>query len=135
MRSKDSLNVLLVDDNPDVISCLSCSLEIFGIHVTACNDPLEVIGNYASSNYDAHVIDVWMPKMSGFDLARAIWKQNPTAQVCFLSAFEIDMSIAQELFGQVRSDCMLGKPIAATELSSHLWSHCEVEQKRTLIVE
>jgi DNA-binding response OmpR family regulator len=98
-------------------------LEREGFQVDAFNDPYDALASYKSKTYEFHVLDVRMPGMSGFALARKIWEQDPTAQVCFLSAFEIYENEARMVFKDFNTQCFVKKPITPTTLSNHLKMH------------
>src|SRR5438105_11564867 len=115
--------VLLVDDNPDITTVLKTGLHTHGINVDAFNDPKQVIANYTSGRYGCCVIDIRMPEMSGFELARWIWKREPEANVCFLSAFEIYKPEAEKMFPSLKTFCFVKKPITPSELATHNRSH------------
>jgi DNA-binding response OmpR family regulator len=64
-----------------------------------------------------------MPEMSGFELARKLWRKNEKLQVCFLSAFEINAREAMTTLPSLKSHCFLRKPLAPSELARHIEKH------------
>ena len=115
--------LLLVDDDKDITITMKRGLESHDFVVTAFNDPAKAIAEYSPNQYDFHVLDIRMPGVSGFDLARQIWQQDPEAQVCFLSAFEIYEDEAAKVFKGLNSRCFVKKPITASALATHLQAH------------
>ena len=115
--------VLLVDDEPDNTATLKKGLEAHGFSVKVYNDPLRAIAEYKPKQYDFHVLDIRMPGINGFDLARQIWQQSPDAQVCFLSAFEIYEDEARKVFMDLNTRCFVKKPISPSDLAKHLQAH------------
>jgi DNA-binding response OmpR family regulator len=98
-------------------------LELHGFQVTAYNDPQKVIDDYRPNQYDHHVLDIRLPGMSGFDLARRIWQKDPKAQVCFLSSFEIHEDEARLVFKDLNNMCFMTKPMTPSGLARHLRGH------------
>lgn len=68
--------VMLVDDEPDILDVVSRGLEMFGIEVHAFNTPIKALSHFRPGYYDAIILDIKMPEMSGFELARKIWQSS-----------------------------------------------------------
>ena len=64
-----------------------------------------------------------MPAMTGFELAKKIWMQDPKARICFLSAFEIYEHEAKKVFDNFKSHCFIKKPLTPKELVLHIKKH------------
>lgn len=114
---------MLVDDEPDNTTVLKLGLERHGYHVDAFNDPREALAAFRPNHYDFNVFDIRMPGMSGFDLAHELWRTDPKARVCFLTAFEIYENEASKVFKDFNFKCFVKKPIAPSELAEHLNNH------------
>lgn len=125
MSSKERLRILLVDDNLDIINVLKRGLASLGMDVTTFSDPEAALAGFKPGQYDAIVLDVRMPKMTGFEVARGIWKQEPKASICFLTAFEIFRKEAEKIFPSLKSYCFVKKPIQASELAAHIRLHLQ----------
>jgi DNA-binding response OmpR family regulator len=121
--SADRARVLLVDDESDITLVIKKGLEANGFVVDAFNDPLKALAEYRKGCYDIHVLDIRMPSMSGFELAREIWNINSEAKVCFFTAFEIYEPEAKRVFPNLKSYCFLKKPITGKALAEHLRTH------------
>jgi DNA-binding response OmpR family regulator len=81
--------ILIVDDEPDLTQVSTLALEYHGFKVDSFNDPQEALSKYAPGLYDLVILDVKMPKMSGFELYHEIKKKDKNANVCFLTASEL----------------------------------------------
>jgi DNA-binding response OmpR family regulator len=81
--------ILIVDDEPDLTQVSTLALEYHGFKVDSFNDPQEALSKYAPGLYDLVILDVKMPKMSGFELYHEIKKKDNNAKVCFLTASEL----------------------------------------------
>lgn len=64
-----------------------------------------------------------MPGMMGFEVARKIWAQDSNARICFFSAFEIYENEAKKVFVDLKTHCLIKKPIATSELAKHIENH------------
>jgi DNA-binding response OmpR family regulator len=81
--------ILIVDDEPDLTQVSTLALEYHGFKVDSFNDPQEALSSYVPGFYDLIILDVKMPKMSGFELYHEIKKIDNNANVCFLTASEL----------------------------------------------
>ncbi|MEO9320527.1 MAG: response regulator [Nitrososphaera sp.] len=115
--------ILLVEDEKDILSTLKRGLESEGFAVTAFNRPEEALAKYDHAEYDLALLDVRMPGMNGFELARALWEKNPGLQICFLTAFEIYAAEARRALPSLKNYCFLTKPIAIEALAKHIRTH------------
>ena len=119
----DKPKLLIVDDEKDISYILKKGLTPFGFDVTTYDDPVEASQHYQPNIYAGIILDIRMPKMSGFELARAIWKLEPEAKICFLSAFDIYEHEARALFPNLKSSCFLTKPVGIECLVTQLKRH------------
>jgi DNA-binding response OmpR family regulator len=120
MSAEERLRILLVDDEKDIVAVLSKGLVPHGFTVDSFNDPEEALSKFKPDYYDAIILDIRMPKMNGFELARAIWKQDSKAEICFLTAFEIYKPEAERVLPTMKSHCFIKKPILASDLANHI---------------
>ena len=121
--TSSKLKILLVDDEPDIVSTLKKGLERAGFDIEVHTDPRIALSNYKAALYDAIILDVRMWVMNGFELAKQIWMRDEKARICFLSAFEIYESEARMVFRDFKTHCFIKKPITANDLIAHIESH------------
>jgi len=122
MSSTNKVNVLLVDEK-DITTIMRLGLEKHGFSVDTYNNPKQALTQFKPGYYDAIVLDVRMPGVSGFELAREIWAKDPYARICFLSAFEIYESEAQKVFRNFKTHCFIKKPTMPNALAQHIQAH------------
>jgi DNA-binding response OmpR family regulator len=77
--------VLLVEDEPDIVSLLTDFLNVEGFGVVAAADAPEAIAAFDRDGIDCVVLDVMLPGSSGFDLCRHI-RERSDVPLLFLSA-------------------------------------------------
>lgn len=75
-------NILVVDDNPDLVETLVAVLQMLGHQVVAARNGEDALAEMASSPPDLVLMDVGMPGMSGYDVARRVsgesWRARAT---------------------------------------------------------
>src|SRR3712207_1398925 len=64
------LDVLLIDDEPDLRASLEESVREAGHRVTVANDGAEGLGQVTSKVFDVIICDVRLPKLDGLTLMR-----------------------------------------------------------------
>jgi CheY-like chemotaxis protein len=109
--------IMIVDDEPDVISVLKIVLEENGFQVDSFEDAIAALKNYKTGLYDLLILDIKMPEMDGFELYDEIKKRDDRAKVCFLTASEMYYKKSRkEKYCLLDKDLFIQKPIANEEL-------------------
>jgi DNA-binding response OmpR family regulator len=80
--------VLLVDDEPDSTMAIKLTLEKAGFTVDTYLDPLVALSMFKPNSYDLVILDIKMPKMSGFELHTEMRKVDQQVNVCYITAGE-----------------------------------------------
>jgi two-component system, OmpR family, response regulator ChvI len=79
--------ILIIDDEADITFTFKVGLEETGLFtVDTFNDPQDLILNFKRGMYDLLLIDIRMPKMSGYELYKGIKKIDAKIKVIFLTA-------------------------------------------------
>jgi len=106
--------VLIVEDEPNMRLGLQDNLEFEGYAVETAEDGEEGLNKITDGNYDLVLLDVMMPKMSGFDVCKTIRKKGITTPIILLTAKgeEIDKVRGLEL----GADDYITKPFSLREL-------------------
>jgi DNA-binding NtrC family response regulator len=113
-------HVLMVDDEHDITTVVSRGLEQRGFRITIFNNPVEALNHFKPQTFDIVLLDIRMPQMTGFELARAIWKTDENAKICFMTSFEIYEQEAAAVFPSLRTPCFLRKPMSLDQLAKHI---------------
>lgn len=106
-----SFRVLIVDDDERQLKYYKVVLEQAGIATLAISDPMDVLSPMTDFRPDLVLIDLYMPDVSGYELAAAL-RQDPanvSVPIVFLSA-EADRD-TQQVVLRAGGDDFLTKPI------------------------
>jgi DNA-binding NarL/FixJ family response regulator len=81
-----TVKVLIVDDHPIVLSgCRALLAETDDMLMLEARDAATALDIYALNNPDVAVIDVNLPDVSGFELARRLQERDPDARIIMFS--------------------------------------------------
>ena len=78
-KGQHTANILVVDDDPEIVSMLSTRLTKRGYKVSTANDGHRALELAKREKPDLVLLDVMMPGKSGWEVARAL-KQDPVTQ-------------------------------------------------------
>jgi two-component system, OmpR family, response regulator ChvI len=117
---KMSKRILVIDDEPDVNITLRKVLEKNGFIVDSYENPFLALENFKPHYYDLLILDIKMPKMSGFSFYREIKKRDDKMKVCFLTAGEMYPGAYSDIFSSLPANCFIRKPITNDELLKHM---------------
>ena len=106
--------ILIAEDDPNIRLGLMTTLESEGHDVTAASDGAQALKLFPQSKYDLVILDIMMPKLSGYDACREIRAKDSRVPVLFLSAKaeEIDKVVGLKL----GADDYMTKPFGVHEL-------------------
>ena len=106
--------ILIVEDDPSMQTGLRDNLEIEGYTIDVAGDGEAGLELFTSEKYDLAILDVMMPKLSGFDLLKKAREQGIATPVIMLTAKgeEIDRVLGLEL----GADDYVTKPFSLREL-------------------
>jgi two-component system, OmpR family, response regulator ChvI len=91
---KYSVNIMVVDDEPDTLFTYESFLSDEGYNVKSFTDSLEALKHFVqlpnpSSHYKLALLDIRMPKLNGIQLFYKMKTLNPKIKIMFCSALEI----------------------------------------------
>lgn len=106
--------ILVAEDDTHIRLGLIATLESEGYDVTAAADGAQALKLYPQSKYDLVILDVMMPKASGYDVCRELRESGARTPVVFLTAKgeEIDKVVGLKL----GADDYVTKPFGVQEL-------------------
>jgi DNA-binding NarL/FixJ family response regulator len=94
------MKVLIVDDHPIVLSgCRALLAEAGDMHMLEARDAASAQEMYAAHHPDVAVIDINLPDVSGFELARRLLVRDPRARILMFSMNDDPMFASQAIEG------------------------------------
>ena len=88
--------ILSVDDDPKILKAIESAIQQKGYGVLTTTDPNEVGKLLSENDVDLVMLDVRMPKKSGFEIFRELKKKNPKLKVLFVTAYPKSFSVRNE---------------------------------------
>jgi len=107
-------HILLVEDDPNLGFLLQDSLEGAGFGVTLCTDGAAGLAAATGGAFDLCVLDVMLPKLDGFTLAKELRQRGQEVPFMFLTAKALKADRLQGF--ELGCDDYLTKPFGLEEL-------------------
>jgi CheY-like chemotaxis protein len=83
----ESLQILVVDDEPDTLGLVKLTLQTAGYSVSTASGGREALRLVREEPFDVVLLDIMMPDVSGFDVMRELNNDpTPPPPVIFLTA-------------------------------------------------
>ena len=124
--------IMLVDDEKDILSVITRSLENSGIRVHGFENPvaaLEHVSNAGCRDCWLLLSDVRMPEMSGFELVKKVKKLRPDLVVLLMSAFEINKEEFEKVLPSTKVDGFVPKPARLSQILETIKRYESMRQK------
>jgi CheY-like chemotaxis protein len=80
-----ALRVMIVDDNEDAAETLGMLLESLGHHVRVLHDSAQALAAVKDATFDVFILDIGLPGMDGYTLARHLRSHAPASSAKFLA--------------------------------------------------
>lgn len=112
--------ILVVDDHEAHLRLLELVLGAHNYRVVSARDGYEALTYLQSSTPDALILDVMMPTMSGFDVARKLRRVARLKDVPILFLTSQEGADTQQQADAVGAAAVLHKPVAGTDLERRL---------------
>jgi len=78
--------ILYVEDDSRLSFVTKDNLELKGYDITLCTTGKQALAAFKQNSFDLCILDVMLPEMDGFSLARSFRKKNRDIPILFLSA-------------------------------------------------
>ncbi|CAN7340543.1 ATP-binding protein [Pseudoduganella sp. LjRoot289] len=115
------LTVLLVEDNDDARGMMTMMLELHGCRVLAAANGASALALAAAGQPDLALIDIGLPEMDGYALARALQSDPATSGICLVALTGYGSEDARERARQAGFSQHVTKPLSLDGLSALLW--------------
>jgi two-component system OmpR family response regulator len=110
----EGIRILLVEDDHNFGDVLKSYLEMHDYHITLASNGQEGLKVFRNESFDLCILDVMMPKMDGFSLAREIRNRDQSIPLIFLTAKNMKEDIVKGF--KLGADDYVSKPFNSEEL-------------------
>jgi DNA-binding response OmpR family regulator len=113
--------VLIVDDEPSVAKAVKIILDADGFETRAVFGGEDCLKTLEKEKFDLVLLDIMMPKMTGWQVFEEIKKKHPEQKVAFLTVIKYSDAVKEKLEKGGLSGCIT-KPFENEELVSRVKS-------------
>jgi CheY-like chemotaxis protein len=129
--------VLIVDDNPQNVELLQAFLESLPLKIATASDGIEALAKVAEHAPDLILLDIMMPRMSGFEVCRKLKSDPRTRDIQILMVTALNELGDIERATEYGTDDFVSKPVNKFELLTRVRSllrvrHLKGELERAL---
>jgi CheY-like chemotaxis protein len=112
--------ILVVDDDPDTIGFLENLLTRQGYEVVSAENGMQALNSAHKEHPDLIILDIMMPNMDGYEVARSLRRHPETALIPILM-FTAKSQVEDKVAGyQAGVDIYLSKPVHPVELEANI---------------
>ena len=129
--------VLIVDDNAQNVELLQAFLEALPVKIVTAYDGVEALERVREHNPDLILLDIMMPRMSGFQVCKRIKSDPETKDIQVLMVTALNELGDIEQASECGTDDFVSKPVNKFELLTRVKSllrvrHLKSELERAL---
>jgi CheY-like chemotaxis protein len=129
--------VLIVDDNPQNVELLQAFLESLPAKIVTAADGVDALAKVAEFNPDLILLDIMMPRMSGFQVCKKVKSDPKTKDIQILMVTALNELGDIEQATECGTDDFVSKPVNKFELLTRVKSllrvrHLKGELERAL---
>lgn len=117
-NTAEPMKLLVVEDEKRMVELLRKGLQEEGHTVVCVTDGLEGLSLAKSYDFDAILLDIMLPKLSGYDVAKRLRKEKIPTPILMLTAKDTVQDIVHGL--DLGADDYLTKPFSFEELIARL---------------
>nr|HEX4315641.1 response regulator [Kofleriaceae bacterium] len=116
MAGKDAARILVVDDDPEILSMLGTRLQKRGYRVSTASDGNEAISLATKELPDIVLLDVMMPGKSGWEVARTLRQDPATHKIKIVMVTAIGAAVNEMTSPLYGADAHVDKPFEFEKL-------------------
>ena len=121
-------SILLVDDNEHNLELLLAYMDELGCELRSARDGIEALESVAKAKPDLILLDVMMPRMSGFQVCSKLKSDPATKTIPIVMVTALNEVSDVERAVESGADDFLTKPVNKTELTMRVRSLLKVGQ-------
>lgn len=112
--------ILIAEDEPDIRELIRLALQFNGYEVISASDGAEAVELASNNSFDLIMLDVRMPRLTGYEACRQLRKMESTKEVpiVFLSAKGQEAEVDEGI--EAGADRYILKPFAPIELANEI---------------
>lgn len=117
MKEQAMIKILIAEDEPDIRELITLTLQFSGYQVVSVKDGAEAVTTAQADNFDLILMDVRMPRMTGYEACRILRSIDATKEIpiIFLSAKGQESEVQAGL--EAGADQYILKPFAPDMLT------------------
>ncbi len=120
MTNEEKSKILVVDDNQQNLELIQAYLEELGCDLFAASDGPEALEKVKHINPDLILLDVMMPKMSGFEVCSRLKNDPATTQIPVIMVTALNEMGDIERAIDSGTDDFISKPVNSLELRTRV---------------
>ncbi len=109
-------HILVVDDDPGIRLALSLKLRSVGFDVSEATDGVEAMEFFAGKTADLVVLDVGMPRMDGYTVARNLFAADGTRHLPVVILTAQNVEVPANVLPAIGRHRFLTKPFSPREI-------------------
>jgi DNA-binding response OmpR family regulator len=113
-----AMKILLVEDEPNVVSLIKRGLAATGYEISVAMDGRSGIQMATTHDFDLIILDIMLPGVNGLEICRSLRRQNGHTPIMMLTALGTTENIVTGL--DSGADDYLVKPFKLAELSARI---------------
>jgi signal transduction histidine kinase/ActR/RegA family two-component response regulator len=127
VRAVPPARILVIDDEAAVRDILSRMLKTQGHQVVAASDGEEGIERFGGEAFDLVLTDLGMPKVSGWEVGKALKKMNPKVPVAIITGWGMELN--REKMRESGIDLIISKPFNVDQVIQVVSEALELKEK------
>lgn len=121
--SAQAFRILVIDDNIDAAQSMTMALELLGYEAQTAHDGHSGLQSAERFQPDAILLDIGLPDLNGYEVARRIRSSLPGKDVFLIAATGWGQEADKHLALTAGCDCHLTKPVDFNKLQGLLVQH------------
>ena len=116
------MKILVVDDDPDLLDVTSYALRRHGYNILTATDGVQAVERCEAEHPDLILLDIGLPRLNGFDLARRLRTGAVTAHATLVAVTGWGQDTDRQLAREAGFDEYMVKPVEMERVQAVLRS-------------